>query len=47
MPEKEDKPTEKLETKEGYIRDFLTNRLICLTPEVTLRIKKVNQLNAF
>ncbi len=37
MPEKEYKPTEELETKEGYVRDFLTNRLIRLTPEEQVR----------
>jgi hypothetical protein len=28
MPAKEYKPTEELEAKEGYVKDFLTNRLI-------------------
>lgn len=37
MPEKEYKPTEELEAKEGYVRDFLTNRLIRLTPEEQVR----------
>jgi len=37
MAEKEFKPTEELEAKEGYIRDFLTNRLIRLTPEERVR----------
>lgn len=37
MPEKEYKPTEELETKEGYVRDFLTNRLIRLRPEEQVR----------
>jgi type I restriction enzyme M protein len=37
MPEKEYKPTEELEAKEGYIKDFLTNRLIRLTPEEQTR----------
>jgi type I restriction enzyme M protein len=37
MPEKEYKPTEELEAKEGYVRDFLTNRLIRLTPEEQIR----------
>lgn len=37
MSEKEYKPTEELETKEGYVRDFLTNRLIRLKPEEQTR----------
>jgi len=37
MPEKEFKPTEGLEAKEGYVKDFLTNRLIRLTPEEQVR----------
>lgn len=37
IPEKEYKPTEELESKEGYVRDFLTNRLIRLTPEEQVR----------
>jgi len=37
MAEKEYKPTEELETKEGYVRDFLTARLIRLTPEEQVR----------
>jgi len=37
MPEKEYKPTEELEAKEGYIKDFLTNRLIRSTPEEQVR----------
>ncbi len=37
MPEKEYKPTEELEAKEGYVNDFLTNRLIRLTPEEEVR----------
>lgn len=36
-PEKEFKPTEELEAKEGYVKDFLTNRLIRLTPEEQVR----------
>ena len=35
--EKEYKPTEELEAKEGYIKDFLTNRFIRLTPEESVR----------
>lgn len=37
MPEKEYKPTEELEAKEGYVKDFLTNRLIRSTPEEQVR----------
>jgi len=37
MPEKEFKSTEELEAKEGYIKDFLTNRLIRQTPEEEVR----------
>ena len=37
MSEKEYKPTEELEAKEGYVNDFLTNRLIRLTPEEEVR----------
>jgi len=37
MSEKEYKPTEELEAKEGYVKDFLTNRLIRLTPEEQVR----------
>lgn len=37
MPEKEYKSIEELEAKEGYIRDFLTNKLIRLTPEEQVR----------
>lgn len=37
MSEKEYKPTEELETKEGYVKDFLTNRLIRLRPEEQVR----------
>jgi hypothetical protein len=37
MPEKEYKPTEEFEAKEGYIKDFLTNRLIRSTPEEQVR----------
>lgn len=36
-PEKEFKPTEELETKEGYVKNFLTNRLIRETPEEKTR----------
>jgi len=28
MPEKEYKPTEELETEEGYVRDYITNQLV-------------------
>jgi len=28
MPEKEFKPTEELEAKEGYVRDYITNELV-------------------
>ncbi len=28
MPEKEFKPTEELEAKEGYVKDFITNQLV-------------------
>jgi len=37
MVEKEFKSTEELETEEGYVRDFLNNRLIRLTPEEQVR----------
>jgi type I restriction enzyme M protein len=37
MTDKEYKPTEELEAKEGYVRDFLTNRLTRLTPEEQVR----------
>ncbi len=37
MPEKEYKPTEEIEAKEGYVKDFLTNRSIRLTPEEQVR----------
>jgi len=37
MSEKEYKPTEELEAKEGYVKDFLTNRLIRLKPEEQIR----------
>jgi type I restriction enzyme M protein len=37
MPEKEYSPTEELEAKEGYVKDFLTNRLIRSTPEEQVR----------
>jgi type I restriction enzyme M protein len=37
MALKEYKPTEEIETKEGYVKDFLTNRLIRLTPEERVR----------
>jgi type I restriction enzyme M protein len=37
MSEKEYKPTEELEAKEGYVKDFLTNRLIRLRPEEQVR----------
>lgn len=33
MPEKEYKPTEELEAKEGYIKDPVTGRLVKITPE--------------
>jgi len=35
--EKEFKPAEELEAKEGYLRNFLTNRLIRSTPEEQVR----------
>lgn len=37
MPEKEFKPVEGVITKEGYVKDFLTNRLIRSTPEEDVR----------
>ena len=33
MPEKEFKPTEEFETKEGYIKDPISGRLVKITPE--------------
>jgi len=33
MPEKEYKPTEELETKEGYVKDPVSGRLVKITPE--------------
>ncbi len=44
MVEKEYKPTEELEAKEGYIRDFLTNKWIRLTPEEQVRQIMVTRL---
>ena len=37
MPEKEYKSTEEVEAKEGYIKDFSTNRLIRSIPEEQVR----------
>ncbi len=37
MPEKKFKPVEEVITKEGYVKDFLTNRLIRSTPEEDVR----------
>ena len=37
MSEKEYKATEEIELREGYIRDFLTNKWIRLTPEEQVR----------
>lgn len=37
MPEKDFKPAEEVITKEGYIKDFLTNQLIRSTPEEGVR----------
>ena len=37
MPEKEYKSTEEVEAKEGYIKDFSTNRLFRSTPEEQVR----------
>ena len=33
MPEKEYKPTEELEAKEGYVKDPVSGRLVKITPE--------------
>lgn len=33
MPEKEYKPTEEIETKEGYVKDLVTGKLVKATPE--------------
>jgi type I restriction enzyme M protein len=33
MPEKEYKPTEELEAKEGYVKDPVSGKLVKITPE--------------